>query len=139
MPLQSVIQSAESIVLGIALCSGALGHWVVSVATGTRYTRPVLLANCVLSGFASAFAAYLGIHHTPLEVGIHIAVLAGFGIGAVWGPLGFWKLAALLQQTRVGQQLGPPPAPPPSLVPSPTLPTSPDPSPPSTPPPGGPS
>ena len=140
MPLQPVIQNAESIVLGLALCSGAFGHWVVSIATGARYTRPVLMANCVLSGFASAFAAYLGIHHTPLEIGVHLAVLAGFGIGAVWGPLGFWKLATLLQQgTKVGEQLGPPPAPPPQLAPpaAPPTPPSPDPAPPSIPPPGG--
>lgn len=140
MPLQPVLQSAESIVLGLALCSGALGHWVVSVATGTRYTRPVLIANCVLSGFTAALAAYLGVHHTPLEIGPNLAGLGGFGIGAVWGPSGLWRLAALLQQgSKFGPQLGPAPEPPPQLAPpaAPPTPPTPDPSPSSSPPPGG--
>ncbi|AFD25927.1 hypothetical protein [Deinococcus gobiensis] len=138
MPLQPVIQSAETLVLGLALCSGSFGHWVFSLATGTRYTRPVLFANCILSGFAAATAAYAGIHHTTLEVGVHLAVLGGFGIGAVWGPLGLWKLAGLLLQLggRLGEQLGPPPPPPPQLVPPSVSPTPP-PDPPSPPPPGG--
>lgn len=120
MPLQTTIESAETVVLGLAFLSSGLGHWVVSVSAGTRYTRRVLAANCVMSGFTAAGAGFAVIHGTPIQVGVHLAVIGGFFIGAIWGPLGLWRFAALLLQRAgtLGTQLGPVPPAPPQLTPT---------------------